>query len=197
MLLLVAGAGDIFAIADRLHRMRVKVEKMEVCPLSPKFWDGLGAIYEDLYLHMAELEKAASHGNYLALFAAREGLKKVEAESKALEKVIKDKCSPFLASGNELYAECACPGGTCSGLFCKCTSDGGCWAIFGNTEEKDKNEGYAPMNKNEKASSPQPDRVSAIYDVSGRIVGTSLGTLKHGIYFVKYSDGSFRRVIVR
>ncbi len=39
--------------------------------------------------------------------------------------------------------------------------------------------------------------IVAVYDVSGRIVGNSTVTLEPGIYFVRYGNGSFRRVMIR
>jgi len=197
--LIVVGTSDISAIAERIQRARVEVERMGACPLSPNFYEGLGAIYEDLYVHISEIEEEINRGNYSVLLRVKEDLDKVKAESEALKSVIKDKCSPFLVAGDDLHAECECPKGTCSGLFCRCTGDGGCWSILGNDNGKGRSNegGYAPLDNDEMGSIRSSSGIVTVYDVSGRIVGNSMVTLEPGIYFVRYRNGSFNRVMIR
>ncbi len=78
-MLIVVGASDISAIAERIRQARVEVERMGVCPLSPNFYEGLGEIYEDLYVHISEIEEEINRGNYSVLLSVKEDLDKVKS----------------------------------------------------------------------------------------------------------------------
>lgn len=147
-------------------------------------------MYEDLYLEMMKVEDEVKRWNLIALIRAKGELEKVKYETETLEKTIRSLCSPFLTSSDQLYTKCSCPSGTCSGLFCMCTDNGSCWAIFGDKKET----GYNPIEKDDLALN------AVVYDVSGRVVSRGAfneSTLKPGIYFVKYADGDIRKIVVR
>ncbi|NPB04093.1 MAG: hypothetical protein GXO39_06750 [Thermotogae bacterium] len=197
----VGSTASLPELANRLHTVGVKAENGGVCPLSPDFWMELGEIYQQLYYHMMNVEANVKKGNPSVLFNVQKELKLVENETKALESTVKDLCSPFLLTGSELYAECSCPEGTCSGAFCMCTSNGSCWAIFGNDSQSGSNES-GELNRSLEwnlEAAFQTGRYE-VYNVEGHLLYSD-GSLPHdlatGIYFVRYPSGEVKRLLVR
>jgi len=202
MLLANAGsAASLPELANRLHAIRTKVEKGGSCPLSPDFWMELGGIYQQLYYHMMDVESNVKKGNPSVLLNIQKDLKLIENETKALENAVKDLCAPFLVAGNELYAECQCPKGTCSGAFCMCTSSGSCWAIFGNDSQNGSSES-GELNRSLERSSDILSQIGTykVYNVEGRLLysgGSLPSDLATGIYFVRYPSGEVKHLLVR
>ncbi|MDT7903803.1 MAG: T9SS type A sorting domain-containing protein [Candidatus Caldipriscus sp.] len=195
-----AGLGDIY---EKVVALKAEVKSTNTCDMDKSF-ETLAEYINEAVKRMDEVTST----NNTALISAyasenAEYLRKIGYEAVEISDILLSRCRPWYrllkpfylyGIGNPEYgteAVCQCPGGTCSGLICGCTKEG-CWAIFS------KNNGNFEIGTSTNTSR---DANVVVYDVLGRVVYRgdykNVRGLKKGVYYVKSTDGSYKKLIVK
>ena len=193
--IIIASLEDIYY---EILSLKDEIQTSNVCP-SNEMLDKLNS-YLDLMIKEIDANVTTQDTSYIKLYLQSNmtNLEKISNELENIKGLIISKCVPFLAfiiSPGKHKAVCECEKSTCSGIFCKCNSDGTCWAIL---KAKGDSRSFLTKPEIEKLSN---DEV-ILYDLSGKVLfrgkAENLKNLKfkNGIYLMKNKDGNFRKVII-
>ena len=193
--IVIASLEDIYY---KLLNLKDEIQTSNTCP-SDKF-DKLNSYLDIMIKEIDEnvvLRDTSFIKNYLESNIAN--LEKISNELENIKGLILSKCVPFLAfvisPNKQDRATCQCEKSTCSGIFCKCNSDGTCWAIL---KTKDNSRSFLIKSEVEMLSNSE----IILYDLSGKVLfkgrAENLKTLKlkNGVYLIKTENNNFKKLIM-
>ncbi|MEO0224362.1 MAG: T9SS type A sorting domain-containing protein [candidate division WOR-3 bacterium] len=195
-LIIITSLEDIYY---KLLNLKDEIQTSNTCP-SNETLDKLNSYLELMIKEIDEnvmLKDTSFIENYIQSNIAN--LEKISNELENIKGLILSKCVPFLAfvisPNKQDKATCQCEKSTCSGIFCKCNSDGTCWAIL---KTKDNSRSFLAKPEVEKLSNSEV----ILYDLSGKVLfkgkTENLKTLKlkNGVYLIKTENGNFKKLII-
>jgi hypothetical protein len=194
--IMIASLEDIYY---KILSLKDKIQTSNACP-SNEVFDKLNSYLE---LMIKEIDENVSFKDTSSIkFYIQSNIVNIEKLSKELENIrdlILSKCIPFFAfvisPNKQDKAVCQCEKSTCSGIFCKCNSDGTCWAIL---KTKENSRSFLIKSEVEKLSNNEV----ILYDISGKVLfkgkAENLKSLrfKKGIYLIKNENGSFKKLVI-
>jgi hypothetical protein len=195
-LIMIASLEDIYY---KILSLKDEIQTSNACP-SNEVFDKLNS-YLDLMIKEIDQNVSINDTNYIETYIKSNimNLEKITNELENIKSLIISKCVPFLAtiiSPSKIdKATCQCGTSTCSGLYCKCNSDGTCWAIG---KIKDSSHSFLTKSEIEKIS----DNEVILYDLSGKVLFKGKAenfknlSFKKGIYLIKTENGSFKKLVI-
>jgi hypothetical protein len=204
MLSILIGTTGLADIYEKVVALKEEVKSTNTCDMDKSF-ETLAEYINEAVRRMDEVT-STNNTTLISAYASEnaEYLRKIGYEAVEISDILLSRCRPWyrfirpfylyriLGSEYGTEAVCQCQGSTCSGLACGCTKDGGCWAIFS------KNSGNFEVGTSTNASK---DSNVVVYDVSGRVVYRgdykNVRGLKRGVYYIKSSDGSYKKLLAR
>jgi len=208
MLSILIGTAGLADIYEKVVALKEEVKSTNTCDMDKSF-EALAEYINEAVRRMDEVV-STNNTTLISVYASENGeyLRKIGYEAVEISDILLSRCRPWYrllrpfylsGIGNPEYgteAVCKCPHGTCEGLICGCTKDGGCWAIFS------KNNGNFQVGTSTNPNTnTSRDANVVVYDVLGRVVYRgdykNLRGLKKGVYYVKSADGSYKKLIVK
>jgi len=195
-LIMIASLEDMYY---KILSLKDEIQTSNTCP-SNETLDKLNS-YLELMIKEIDDNVSFKDTSYIKLYI-QSNIAILEKLSKELENIrdlILSKCIPFFAfvisPNKQGRAVCQCGGSTCSGIFCKCNSDGTCWAIL---KTKENSRSFLTKPEVEKLSNNEV----ILYDISGKVLfkgkAENLKSLKfkNGFYLIKTENGNFKKLII-
>jgi len=195
-LIMIASLEDMYY---KILSLKDEIQSSNACP-SNETLDKLNS-YLELMIKEIDDNVSFKDTSYIKLYI-QSNIAILEKLSKELENIrdlILSKCVPFFAfvisPNKQDKAVCQCEKSTCSGIFCKCNSDGTCWAIL---KTKENSRSFLTKPEVEKLSNNEV----ILYDISGKVLfkgkAENLKSLKfkNGVYLIKTENGNFKKLII-
>jgi len=195
-LIMIASLEDMYY---KILSLKDETQSSNACP-SNETLDKLNS-YLELMIKEIDDNVSFKDTSYIKLYI-QSNIAILEKLSKELENIrdlILSKCVPFFAfvisPNKQDKAVCQCEKSTCSGIFCKCNSDGTCWAIL---KTKENSRSFLTKPEVEKLSNNEV----ILYDISGKVLfkgkAENLKSLKfkNGVYLIKTENGNFKKLII-
>ena len=190
--IMIASLEDIYY---KILSLKDEIQTSNACP-SNEVFDKLNS-YLDLLIKEIDRNVSINDTNYIKSNIVN--LEKIANELENIKSLAISKCVPFLATiippSKVDHATCQCGRSTCSGIYCKCNSDGTCWAIG-----KMKDSSYPFLTKSEIQKISNSEII--LYDISGKVLfkgkAENLKSLrfKKGIYLIKTESESFKKLVI-
>jgi hypothetical protein len=194
--IMMASLEDIYY---KILSLKDEIQTSNACP-SNEVFDKLNS-YLDLLIKEIDRNVSINNTNYIEIYIKSniENLEKISNELENIKSLIISKCVPFLATiippSKIDHATCQCGRSTCSGIFCKCNSDGTCWTIG---KVKDSSHSFLTKSEIEKISNSE----IILYDILGKVLFKGKAEnfkslrFKKGIYLIKAENGSFKKLVI-
>jgi hypothetical protein len=189
--IMIASLEDIYY---KILSLKDEIQTSNACS-SNEVFDKLNS-YLELMIKEIDRNVSINDTNYIEIYIKSNivNLEKISNELENIKSLIISKCVPFLATiippSKIDHATCQRGKSTCSGIFCKCDSDGTCWAIL---KTKENSRSFFIKSELEKLSNNEV----ILYDISGKVLfkgkAENLKSLrfKNGVYLIKTEGGSF------
>jgi len=210
MLSILIGTAGLEDIYEKVVALKAEVKSTNTCDMDRSFETLVGYINEAI----KRMDEVISTNNttLISAYASEnaEYLRKIGYEAVEISDILLSRCRPWYrllrpfylyGIGNPEYgteAVCICRGDTCRGLICGCTKEG-CWAIF--SKNSGNFEVGTSTNTSRDANQEEVFNDVVVYDVSGRVVYRgdykNVRGLKKGVYYVKSTDGRYKKLIVK
>jgi len=210
MLSILIGTAGLEDIYEKVVALKEEVKSANTCDMDKSF-ETLAEYINEAVRRMDEVI-STNNTTLISAYASEnaEYLRKIGYEAVEISDILLSRCRPWYrllrpfylyGIGNPEYgteAVCQCPGGTCSGLICGCTKDG-CWAIL--SKNSGNFEVGTSTNTSRNANQEEVFNDVVVYDVLGRVVYRgdykNVRGLKKGVYYVKSTDGRYKKLIVK